>query len=41
MYKYEEVIGGSKEVHRRVEDNWDMRVDDPLCVALAPAALQM
>jgi hypothetical protein len=26
---------------RRVEDNWDMRVDDPLCVALAPAALQM
>ena len=27
--------------HRRVEDNWDMRVDDPLCVALAPAALQM
>ena len=27
--------------HRKVEDNWDMRVDDPLCVALAPAALQM
>jgi hypothetical protein len=27
--------------HRRAEDNWDMRVDDPLCVALAPAALQM